>query len=139
MKQKHLDMYMRIVEAVAQTSEAERLKVGSIAVKDGKILAEAYNGTPRNWPTNLCEDWEGKTKPVVTHSEDNLIRKLARSTESSVGATVLCSHSCCLSCAIKLVDVGIYTFYYKDEYRTLEGIEYLLNNGVEVIKYEEEI
>lgn len=136
MKKKHLDMYMRIVDAVAQTSEAQRLKVGSIAVKDGKILAEAYNGTPRNWPTNLCEGEDGKTKSVVTHSEDNLIRKLARSTESSVGATVMCSHACCLSCAIKLVDVGISKFYYKDVYRTDEGLEYLKTNGVEVVKYE---
>lgn len=42
-KQKHLDMYMRIVQAVAQTSEATRLQVGAIAVKDGKILVEGVN------------------------------------------------------------------------------------------------
>ncbi len=133
MKQKHLDMYMRIVEAVALTSEAGRLKVGAIAVRDGKILAEGFNGLPKGM-VGSCEDENNNTRTEVTHAEDNLLRKLTRSTESSVGADVVCSHACCYPCSIKLVDAGIVKFYYKHDYRSTEGLEYLKRNGVEVIK-----
>lgn len=138
MKTKHLNMYMRIVDAVAQTSEAVRLKVGAIAVKDGKIIGEAFNGMPTGWPTNVCEDDEGNTKPECTHSEDNLVRKLARSNESSVGCTVFCSHAACLSCAIKLVDIGVGKFIYKNDYRSSDGVKYLAEHGVVVYKLERE-
>ena len=130
-------MYMRIAEAVAATSDAVRLKVGAVAVKDGKIIGESYNGMPRGWETNICEDSDGSTKAECTHCEDNLVRKLARGNESSIGSTVVCTHAACLQCAIKLVDVGIEKFVYKNDYRLDDGLKYLAKQGVTVFKLEE--
>ena len=131
MKDKHIQACMRCAEAWAECSSAERLKVGAIAYKGGHIIAEGYNGLPSSMQ-GLCEDAEGKTRIEVTHAEDNLLRKLTRSTESSVGAYIFITHAACKSCAIKIVDAGITRVYYRHPYRCTEGVEYLKKNGVEV-------
>ena len=74
------------------------------------------------------------TKPEVRHAEANLLLNLSKSTESSVGADIFCTHACCKFCAMDIVDAGIKKFYYRFDYRSEEGIEYLLANGVEVEK-----
>ena len=40
----------------AQTSHAERLKVGSLIVKNDSIISLGVNGMPPKWPTEVCED-----------------------------------------------------------------------------------
>lgn len=62
MKQKWLDAYMDTAERFAQLSSAQRLKVGSVIVKDHRIISIGYNGTPAGWD-NVCEDANFKTKP----------------------------------------------------------------------------
>lgn len=57
MKSKFVDYYMAIAQATAELSSAVRLKVGSVIVRDQKILATGYNGTPTGWDNN-CEDIE---------------------------------------------------------------------------------
>lgn len=57
MKPKFIDYYMKIAQATAELSSAIRLKVGSVIVRDQKILATGYNGTPTGWDNN-CEDIE---------------------------------------------------------------------------------
>ena len=53
MKQKHIDYFMDIAERTAQLSSARRTKVGSIIVKDDRIISIGYNGTPSGW-SNDC-------------------------------------------------------------------------------------
>lgn len=133
MKQKHIEACMKCAEAWAECSSAERLKVGAIAYKNGHIIAEGYNGLPIGM-SGSCEDELGITRKEVTHAEDNLLRKLTRSTESSVGAYIFITHSACKNCSIKIVDAGISRVYYKHEYRSTEGLDYLRANNIEVIK-----
>ena len=59
------------------------------------------------------------------------------STESGIGAILFCTHSPCLQCSKIIYSSGIKTVYYKNEYRSNDGIEFLKKCGVEVIKYEE--
>lgn len=54
MKQKWVDAYMDVAERFAQLSSAVRLKVGSVIVKDHRIVSIGYNGTPAGWD-NDCE------------------------------------------------------------------------------------
>jgi dCMP deaminase len=132
MKTKYLHAYLDMAERFGQTSEATRLKVGALIVKDDTIISCGVNGTPRGWLTNLCEDADGSTNSVVRHAEVNALNKLRRSNGSSSGASMFCSHLCCLGCAIEIVDSGIKEFYYKHEYRDLSGLEYLESKGVKV-------
>lgn len=135
MKDKHIKAYMECAEAFAKCSPARRLKVGSVLVKNNRIISCGYNALAEH-VNGDCEDENGKTRPEVRHSEANALKGLIKSSESAVGATLFCTHSSCKMCAIDIVDAGITRVFYKDEFRESDGIEYLRNNGVEVIKYE---
>lgn len=133
MKLKHQLMYMRIAEAVAETSSAQRLKVGSVIVKNNNIIATGYNALPAFLDGPL-EDEEGRTKPETRHSEKNALLALVKSNESSIGSILFCTHGCCKFCSIDIIDSGIKTVYYRNEYRSTEGLDYLRANNIEVIK-----
>jgi dCMP deaminase len=131
-KQKFVEAYMDVAERFAQLSSAKRLQVGAIVVKDDRIISIGYNGMPSGWD-NVCEH-EGKTKPEVLHAEANAITKLAKSNESGDGATLFCTHSPCIDCAKLIYQSGIKEVYYKNDYRSRDGIEFLTKSDIEVLK-----
>lgn len=135
-KYKHMKAYMECAEAFAKCSNATRLKVGSVIVKDNRIISCGYNAMPEHID-EPCETIDGTTDPRVRHSEKNALMGLIRSNQNAVGAILFCNYSCCLSCAIDIVDSGITEFYYKNEYRDLSGVEYLISKGVKVSKWED--
>ena len=132
MKQKFIDAYMDVAERFAQLSSAKRLNVGAIVVKDDRIISIGYNGMPSGWD-NVCEH-EGKTKPEVLHAESNAIAKLARSPESGEGASIFITHSPCIDCAKLIYQSGIATVYYKNEYRSTQGLDFLKKSNVWIVK-----
>ena len=131
MKQKLVNAYMDIAERFSLVSDCERLKVGAIIVKNGSILAHGWNGTPSGYNTNCCEDENGKTSPFVLHAEQNVLVKMAKSTESIEGAELFCTHSPCPECSKLLAQSGVKKVYYKYNYRITEGIDVLNALGVE--------
>lgn len=139
MKSKYLNAFMKMTEVFAQTSEAKRLKVGACLIKNGNPIAFGVNGTIPGWETNVCEDENGNTNnEIVLHAEIQALNKLRKINESSVGATLLVTHSCCLRCAHEIVDAGITHVYYRNDYRCKEGLKHLKEKGVIVYKLEEE-
>lgn len=143
MKRKLIDAYMKTAETFAELSSAVRLHVGAIVVKDDRIISIGYNGMPSGWD-NVCEyviqysddTTELKTKPEVLHAETNAIAKLARSTESGLGATLFVTHAPCLDCAKLVYQSGINSVYYRNSYRDENGIQFLEKAGVKVEKVE---
>jgi dCMP deaminase len=75
-----------------------------------------------------------KTKPEVLHAETNAIAKLARSTESGMGATMFITHAPCLDCAKLIYQSGINHVLYRNSYRSDDGIKFLEKASVEVEK-----
>lgn len=133
MKHKHKLAYMECAEAFAKCSIGVRLKVGSVIVKNNRIISCGYNALPEHIHGPL-EDEDGNTRPEVRHSEKNALMGLVKSSESAEGATLFCTHACCKFCAIDIVDSGITTVYYRHDYRSKDGIDYLEENGVKVHK-----
>lgn len=141
MKPKLIEAYMKTAETFAELSSARRLHVGAIVVKDDRIISIGYNGMPSGWDNN-CEDVVQysddttglKTKPEVLHAETNAIAKLARSTESGLGATLFVTHAPCLDCAKLVYQSGINSVYYRNTYRDQAGLEFLTKAGVEIKK-----
>ena len=133
MKQKFIQAYMDVAERFAQLSSATRLQVGAIVVKDDRIISIGYNGMPTGWD-NCCEDENNKSKPEVLHAESNAIAKLAKSPESGEGASIFITHSPCIDCAKLIYQSGIATVYYKNDYRSTQGIDFLNKSNIEVIK-----
>lgn len=137
MKGKFIDAHMKASEVYAQLSSAKRLQVGCVAVKDNTIIGIGYNGMPSGW-TNDCEDdlgnGETKTKPEVLHAESNCLLKIARSTNSSVGADLFVTHAPCLDCAKIIHQAGINSVYYRNTYRSTDGIDFLEKCNIHVKK-----
>ena len=123
--------YLRMAEVWAQNSYCKRRKVGALLVKDRTIIADGYNGTPSGFE-NICEDENGVTKPYVLHAEANAITKVAKSGNSSEGATLYVTASPCAECAKLIIQSGITRVVYRDAYRLTDGIDLLKRAGVTV-------
>ena len=143
MKEKFIDAYMKTAEVFAELSSARRLHVGAIVVKDDRIISIGYNGMPSGWDNNCeyeeiydyklnDEIYQLKTKPEVLHAETNAIAKLAKSTESGMDATLFVTHAPCLDCAKLVYQSGINSVFYRNSYRSDDGLQFLRKAGVQV-------
>jgi dCMP deaminase len=160
MKPKFQKLYNNIAHEVAKMSHARRLQVGAVIVKDDRVISMGYNGMPAGWENN-CEnvestfderdtyhstDWKFndedkkyyrlKTKPEVLHAESNAIAKLAKSSDSGLGADIFVTHAPCMECSKLIFQSGISRVYYSSDYRDDSGIKFLKQSGVEVIKHD---
>ncbi|MFI3331071.1 MAG: dCMP deaminase family protein [Rikenellaceae bacterium] len=136
-KQRQLDSrYMRMARIWAENSYCVRRQVGALLVKDKMIISDGYNGTPSGFE-NICEDDMGKTKPYVLHAEANAITKVAKSANSSQGATLYITASPCIECAKLIIQAGIKRVVYSDAYHSDEGLKLLAKVGIELAKVEE--
>ena len=121
--------YLQMADVWAQNSYCKRRKVGALLVKDRTIISDGYNGTPSGFE-NICEDENGVTKPYVLHAEANAITKVAKSGNSSEGATLYVTASPCAECAKLIIQSGISRVVYRDAYRLTDGIDLLKRAGI---------
>lgn len=137
MKLKYALAFLDMSERFGETSESNRLKVGAMLVnRKGFPVAVGCNGTPSGWPTNVCEDGDGKTSSVVRHAEKAALDKLRNSAEKAEDCIMFVSHEPCLSCAIEIVDAGITEVWYKHDYVSNaygSGVDYLKSAGIIVV------
>lgn len=135
-KQRQLDIrYMKMARIWAENSYCVRRQVGALIVRDKMIISDGYNGTPSGFE-NICEDETGKTKPYVLHAEANAITKVAKSNNSSDGATLYVTSSPCIECAKLIIQSGIKRIVYADSYHSMDGIDLLKRVGIEIVKVE---
>ena len=135
-KQSILDRrYLRMAAIWAENSYCQRRKVGAIIVKDSMIISDGFIGTPSGFE-NVCEDEDGVTKPYVLHAEANAITKVARSNNSSDGATLYITASPCVECSKLIIQAGIKRVVFNELYRITDGIDLLERAGVECVHIE---
>ncbi len=135
-KQFELDKrYLRMAYIWAENSYCKRRQVGAIIVKNKMIISDGYNGTPSGFE-NVCEDENDVTKPYVLHAEANAITKVARSNNSSEGATLYVTSSPCIECAKLIIQAGIKRVVYADSYRLSDGVDLLKRADIELISIE---
>ena len=115
--------YLQMASVWAQNSYCKRRQVGALLVKDRMIISDGYNGTPSGFE-NVCEDENGVTKPYVLHAEANAITKVAKSGNSSKGATLYVTASPCLECAKLIIQAGIKRVVYKDDHSLYSSLDY---------------
>ena len=137
---------MNVAEVYSKLSSAERLQVGCVIVKDNTIIGIGYNGMPSGW-SNVCEmevpdttsgfngtSTKSVTRPEVLHAESNAIAKVARSTNSTDGASMFITHAPCIDCAKMIYQAGISSVYYRETYRNDDGLNFLKRCDVSVLK-----
>ena len=131
-KQLTLDRrYIRMATIWAENSYCTRRQVGALIVKNQRIISDGFNGTPAGFE-NICEDEINVTKPYVLHAEANAITKIARSNNSSEGATLYVTASPCIECAKLIIQAGIKRVVYSEKYRLEDGLELLRKANIEV-------
>ena len=152
MNPKFKTYFMKVATETAQLSHARKAKVGEVIVKEGRIISLGYNGMPAGWDNN-CEYWEPKegvmfdvagedmtiygdwhSNKEVLHAEANAITKLAKSTESGEGATIVTTHMPCIECAKLIHQSGIVRVAYDKDYKASKGAgkEFLKQCGIEL-------
>jgi len=116
--------YIEMAHVWSKNSYCNRRQVGALIVKDRMIISDGYNGTPSGFE-NICEDETGTTKAYVLHAEANAITKVAKSNNSSEGATLYITDSPCVECAKLIIQSGIVRVVYDKKYRITDGLDLL--------------
>ena len=121
--------YIEMAHVWAKNSYCKRRQVGALIVKDRMIISDGYNGTPSGFE-NICEEENNTTKPYVLHAEANAITKVAKSNNSSEGATLYITDSPCMECAKLIIQSGIVRVVYDKKYRITDGLDLLDRTGI---------
>lgn len=135
-KQTEIDKkYLAMAQIWSGNSYCNRRKVGALIVKDKMIISDGFNGTPSGME-NVCEDENGITKDYVLHAEANAITKVAKSSNSSDGATLYVTTSPCMECSKLIIQSGIKRVVFSNKYRIETGLDLLKEVGISVEQIE---
>lgn len=141
--------FMKLASEVASWTTCVRREVGSVIVRDKRIIATGYNGAPAG--VLSCEEKgycirdrlniaSGTRQEIcfATHAEQNALIQAAKLGISVDGATIYVTHQPCIICAKLIINAGIKRVVYAYDYPDYCSIELLKMSGVEVchIPYE---
>lgn len=130
--------FMDVAKRTAELSYATRLKVGAVAVKEKRIIAVGFNGTPPG-VHNTCEQTNSaglmETLDSVVHAEENLILFAARHGISLINTSIYVTHAPCIICARAILGAGFKELIYEGVYRSTRGVEFLEESFLPVLIY----
>lgn len=124
------DYYMTLAQASAARANCRGLDVGAVIVKNHRVLATGYNGTPEGFDN--CDEGgctrcsnrsvkegdggfksgEGYDLCICVHAESNAILSAAKHGIPLDGAVVYSTHQPCFSCSKELLQAGIVKCWY---------------------------
>lgn len=122
----------------ARRSTCDRLSVGAVIHRNGRILVQGYNGAPSGLDHCPIEHESDECRAV--HAEQNAIAFAARHGVEVDGAEIVVTHQPCLSCARSIINSGIKSVTYVHPYRLIDGVLLLREAGItvdEVIDWED--
>lgn len=128
-------MFMEIAETVAKRSTCLRNNVGAIIVRNNNIASIGYNGVASGCEHCTLETCIGKGCNRAIHAEINALdRLLPPVTIGGIEDSLFVTVSPCIHCAYEIVRRQIQNVYYRNPYRDLEGLHYLIKYGINVYK-----
>lgn len=145
------EYFIGIVHAVAERATCDRGKTGVVIVKDKRILATGYVGSPAGLPH--CDEAGHKIKKVThedgsesqhclrtNHAEINAICQAARTGIPIDGATLYCKLAPCYNCAKALINAGIKRVVAEKRYhQDQEAVEMFAKVGIQFEAINEEV
>jgi dCMP deaminase len=140
------EYFMNLASVVRSRADCLRRQVGAIIVKDLRIMATGYNGTPHNIAdcsqggcircekrhSGELKSGQNEESCVCIHAEQNVIIQAAYLGLSTKGSTLFSTTNPCSSCAKMLINAGIIRVVCKMEHHDEEGIALLKKAGVQV-------
>ena len=125
-------MFMDIASIVAKRSTCFRLNVGAVITCENRIVSIGYNGRPSGHPHcqgNACPGRFGCRE--TTHAEVNAINYMP---DIDGDLALYVTDSPCQSCAASIHLQGIKRVYFRTPYRLTEGLDDLIEWGVDVFQ-----
>lgn len=129
----YANWYMDLALRTAEMSHCVRRKVGSLIEVDGSPISFGFNGKPPGF-NNICElPGQNVTDPLTRHAERNTLDRFMTRSDFTHNATMYVTLSPCLDCSITIVTrAKLQTVYFKEMYRDVSGVAYLILNNVDV-------
>jgi dCMP deaminase len=126
------EYFMSIAVIASCRSPCSRLNVGSVIVKDKRIISMGYNGFISGAPHNSLVV-EGHEQATI-HSEINAITDCAKRGVCLDGSVIYITHYPCINCFKCIASCGIKKIIYMEDYRNNEIVERLANDsGIEIV------
>lgn len=135
--------FMKLATLAASRSNCMKRKVGCVIVRDHRVIATGYNGTPRhltncfNGGCRRCNNGDSKNLStcLCLHAEENALLEAGRD-RVGVKATLYCDTCPCLTCSVKIVQTGIKEVVYSQTYRMdEESFKVLTSAGINVRQF----
>lgn len=131
-----------ITELTAGRSTCARGQVGAVLVKDGRIVATGYNGSPSGVTHCIdrkdgCVIGPGGGCHLSVHAEANCIAFAAKHGISTRGTLLVCTHLPCFECAKLIVNSGIIRVVYFQDYRIKDGKNLLIECEISIQNLQE--
>lgn len=141
------EYFLGIAKVVALRSNCVKRKVAAVIVKDKRIIATGYNGTPRGVKNcsdggcPRCNSFEPSGKALgeclCSHAEENSIVQSAYHGVNIKGATIYTTFSPCLMCTKMIINAGLSKVVYNVEYPMSDvSLSLLKEAEVEIEKVE---
>jgi dCMP deaminase len=123
-----------VAATMARRGTCSRLRVGAVLAVDGRICSTGFNGSPHGLPhcSHPVDEVYTETCTTSVHAEANAVAFAARHGVSIQGATLYCTHTPCVHCAMLLVNAGIVRVTCATRYRSDAGVRVLQAASVEL-------
>ena len=135
------ELFIDITLKIAQRSSCVKAQQAAVLIKDNRIISFGYNGPPAGTINCIDEGGEescGKDSNgscfLGVHAEQNAIGYAARNGIQTEGCIIYCTQSPCISCAKLIVASGINIFFYLEDYRLRDGLDFLMAANVQTLK-----
>lgn len=127
------EYFMSIALLASQRSPCSRLNVGSVIVKNNRLISMGYNGFIPGAP-HISHIEDGHEQSTI-HSEINAITDCARRGVSLDNSTIYITHYPCINCFKAIAACGIKKIIYLEDYNNNNLVNKLaVDSSVEIIK-----
>lgn len=126
------EYFMSIALLASQRSPCERLQVGSVIVKNNRLISMGYNGYIPGAP-HISRIKDNHEQSII-HSEINAITDCAKRGASLENGKIYVTHYPCINCFRSIAACGIKEIMYLNEYKNDPIIQDLANDAGIIIK-----
>ena len=121
------EYFMSIALLASQRSPCKRLQVGSVVVKDNRIISMGYNGYIPGAPhiSRMKDDHEQS----IIHSEVNALADCAKRGSSLNDSKIYVTHYPCINCFRSIAACGIKEVIYLLDYKNDEIVQQLADDS----------
>ena len=132
------EVMMGVAHQFATLGTCDRLQVGAVIHRSGRIVSTGYNGVPSGLPhCNHAADQpavgEERGCQLAVHAEANTIAWAAKHGMRLDGADLTVTHMPCVDCAKLIINAGLVSVTFEYPYRKTEGIELLTRARLRVV------